>query len=71
MFNKAWYLRAPRFSRGLVPHLLSETEMLSIHGTAMQRLSALRAASGCPSITGSRSRPVAKDHRDFVIELER
>jgi hypothetical protein len=45
--------------------------MLSINGIAMQRLSALRAASGCPSITGSWSRPVAKNHRDFVIELER
>jgi hypothetical protein len=45
--------------------------MLSIHGTAMQRLSAYRAASGCLSITGSRSRPVAKYYRDFLTELDR
>jgi len=44
--------------------------MLSIYGTAMQRLSAQRAASGCPSIAGSWSRLVA-EHRDFVIELGR
>jgi len=47
-----------------------ETEMLSIHGTAMQRLSANRAASGCPSITGSWLRPVANKYRDFVTELD-
>jgi len=45
--------------------------MLSIYGTAMQRLSAQRAASGCPSITGSWSRLAAENHRDFVIELGR
>jgi hypothetical protein len=45
--------------------------MLSINGTAMQRLSANRAESGCPSITGSGLRPVAKHYRDFVTELDR
>jgi hypothetical protein len=49
--------------------------MLSINGTAMQRLSAHRAASGCPSIldieSGSWSRPVANKHRDFGAELDR
>jgi hypothetical protein len=45
--------------------------MLSINGTAMQRLSAIRAESGCPSITGSWSRPVAKHYRDFMTELDR
>jgi hypothetical protein len=49
------------------------TEMLSIHGTAMQRTprALSRAASGCPSIPGSWSRPVAKNHRDFATELDR
>jgi len=45
--------------------------MLSIHGTAMQRLSAHRAVSGCPSIAGSWLRPVAENYRDFVTELDR
>jgi len=45
--------------------------MLSIYGTAMQRLRAHRAMSGCPSITGSGSWPVAKNYRDFVTELDR
>jgi hypothetical protein len=45
--------------------------MLSIHGTALQRLSAYRAASGYPSITGSRSRLVAKSYRDYLTELYR
>jgi hypothetical protein len=45
--------------------------MLSIYGTAMQGLSAHRAASGCPSILGSRSTPVAKNDRDFLTELDR
>jgi hypothetical protein len=58
-------------NRGHVPHFSGETEMLSIYGTAMQRLSANRAASGCPSITGSGLRPVAKHYRDFVTELDR
>jgi hypothetical protein len=44
--------------------------MLSIHGTALQRLSAYRAESGCPSITGSWLRLVAKHYRDFVTELD-
>jgi hypothetical protein len=47
--------------------------MLSINGTAMQ--STLRefhrAARGCPTITGSWSRPVAKNNRDFTTELDR
>jgi hypothetical protein len=51
----------------------SETEMLSINGTAMQ--STLRdfhrAAVGCPSMTGSWSRPVAKNYRHFGTELDR
>jgi hypothetical protein len=47
--------------------------MLSIHGTAMQStLRELhRAALGCPSITGSWSRPVAKNYRDFGTKLDR
>jgi hypothetical protein len=45
--------------------------MLSISGTAMQRLSAHRAASGCPSITRSGLRRIAKNYRDFVTELDR
>jgi hypothetical protein len=49
------------------------TEMLSINGTAMQTTQREfhRAAVGCPSITGSRSRPVAKNYRDFGTELDR
>jgi hypothetical protein len=48
------------------------TEMLSINGTAMYRTQRElnRAASGCPSIQGSWSRP-AKNHRDFATELDR
>jgi hypothetical protein len=47
--------------------------MLSINGTAMQRTlrDLNRAAVGCPSITGSWSRPVAKNDRDFGTELDR
>jgi hypothetical protein len=44
--------------------------MLSIHGPAMNRHSAKRAASGCPSILGGRPRPVAH-YRDFAPELDR
>lgn len=36
----------------------------------MQRPSAQRAVSGCPSILGRWLRPVAKNHRDFVTELD-
>jgi hypothetical protein len=43
--------------------------MHSIHGIAMKRLSANRAASGYPSILGSWPRPVAL--RDFATELDR
>ena len=51
----------------------SSTEMLSINGTAMQRTlrDLNRAAVGCPSITGSWSRPVAKNQRHFGTELDR
>jgi hypothetical protein len=46
--------------------------MLSINGTTMQTLRAHRAASGCPLILGSWSRPVvAKNYRDFETELDR
>jgi hypothetical protein len=47
--------------------------MLSINGTAMQITlrEFNRAAPGCPSITGSWSRPVAKNHRDFGTKLDR
>jgi hypothetical protein len=45
--------------------------MISINGTAMQRLRAHRAASGCPLFLGSGSRPVAKNYRDFETELDR
>jgi hypothetical protein len=44
--------------------------MLSIHGTAMKRLNAHHAASGCPSIMGSWLRPVAGNYRDFVTKLD-
>jgi hypothetical protein len=37
----------------------------------MQRLSAHRAVSGCPWITGRGLRRVAKQYRDFVTELDR
>jgi hypothetical protein len=47
--------------------------MLSINGTAMQQTQREfhRAAAGCPSITGSRLRPVAKNYRDLATELDR
>jgi hypothetical protein len=47
--------------------------MLSIHGTVMQRKlrDANRDALGCPSIWGSWSLFVAKDHRDFGTEPNR
>ena len=70
-------LRAYSLTRGRAPHYSSETEMLSIHGTAIQSTlrDLNRAAVGCPSITGNWSRPVAKNHRepqlDFVTELDR
>jgi hypothetical protein len=48
-------------------------QMTSINGTAMQKTprDLHRAALGCPSIMGSRSRPVAKNRRDFRTELDR
>jgi hypothetical protein len=52
----------------------SDTEMLSnINGTAMHiTLRDLnRAAVGCPSMTGSWSRPVAINQRHFGTELDR
>jgi len=49
----------------------AKLKMFSINGTAMQRLRAHRAASGCPLILGSWSRPVAKNYRDFGTELDR
>jgi hypothetical protein len=51
----------------------SETEMLSINGTAMQRTQRdlNRAAVGCPSMKGSWSRPVAINQRHFGTELDR
>jgi hypothetical protein len=47
--------------------------MLTINGTAMQNTQRdlNRAASGCPSIPGSWSRPVAKNLRHFGTELDR
>jgi hypothetical protein len=47
--------------------------MLSINGTAMQTTlrEFHRAARGCPSIPGSWSRPVAKNHRDLATGLDR
>jgi hypothetical protein len=50
-----------------------DTEMLSIHGTAMQRtLRELhRAAIGCPLDLGSWSQPFSNNFRDFVTELDR
>jgi hypothetical protein len=49
------------------------SEMSSIHGPAMQSTHREldRAARGCPSITGSWPRPVAKNYRDFGTELDR
>jgi hypothetical protein len=56
----------PRFICNVSP-------MLSINGTAMHRTlrEFHRAALGCPSITGSWSRPVAKNNRDYQTELDR
>jgi hypothetical protein len=47
--------------------------MLSIYGPAMQSThrELIRAARGCPQFTGSWSRPVAKNRRDFGTELDR
>jgi hypothetical protein len=47
--------------------------MLSINGTAMQHTQREfhRAARGCPTITGSWSRPVAKDFRNLATGLDR
>jgi hypothetical protein len=47
--------------------------MLTINGTAMQTTlrDFNRAAVGCPSMTGSWSRPVAKNYRHFGTELDR
>jgi hypothetical protein len=47
--------------------------MFSINGTAMHstQRESLRAALGCPLLTGSWSRPVAKNYRDFATELDR
>jgi len=44
--------------------------MFSINGIAMQRAlsDSYRHALGCPSILGSRSLAVAKNHRDFKTE---
>jgi hypothetical protein len=51
----------------------SDPEMFSINGTAMQstQRDLHRAASGCPSMSGSWSRPVAKNYRYFGTELDR
>jgi hypothetical protein len=48
------------------------TEMLSINGTARQRSlrDTHRAASGCPTITGSWSRPFANYRRELRTELD-
>jgi hypothetical protein len=66
-------LRAARYSAAFAAFIGKVTEMLSINGTAMQTTQREfhRAAVGCPSITGSRSRPVAKNYRDFGTELDR
>jgi hypothetical protein len=47
--------------------------MLSINGTAIHltQREFHRAAAGCPTISGSRLRPVAKNYRDFATELDR
>jgi hypothetical protein len=47
--------------------------MLTINGTAMHytQRDLNRAASGCPSILGSWSRPVALNQRHFGTELDR
>jgi len=47
--------------------------MFTINGTAMHytQRDLHRAASGCPSILGSWSRPVAKNQRHFGTELDR
>jgi hypothetical protein len=66
-------LAALNFSAAYAAVNRSETEMLSINGTAMQRTlrDLNRAAVGCPSMTGSWSRPVAKNYRHFGTELDR
>ena len=66
-------LAALNFSAAHAAFNRSSTEMLSINGTAMQRTlrDLNRAAVGCPSTTGSWSRPVAKNYRHFGTELDR
>lgn len=66
-------LAALNFSTAHAAVNRSETEMLSINGTAMQstQRDLNRAAVGCPSILGSWSRPVAKNQRHFGTELDR
>jgi hypothetical protein len=51
----------------------SSTSMFTINGTAMQRTlrDLNRAASGCPSMTGSWSRPVAINQRRLQTEFDR
>jgi hypothetical protein len=64
---------APFEIRGKCRIHCNVTEMLSIHGTAMQIT--LRdfnhAAPGCPSNPGNWPRPVAKYYRDFRAKLDR
>jgi hypothetical protein len=67
------FLRAVRLSAAAAASICKVTEMLSINGTAMQHTQREfhRAARGCPTITGSWSRPVAKDFRNLATELDR
>ena len=67
------YTRRAQFFAAKAAVNRSETEMLSINGTAMQRTlrDLNRAAVGCPSMTGSWSRPVANYQRHFGTELDR
>jgi hypothetical protein len=58
------------FTAAIPPYFEANCKMLSIHGPAMNRHSAKRAASGCPSILGGRPRPVA-EYRGFAPELDR
>jgi len=67
------FSRRSKFRGNCRIHFCNATQMLSINGTAMQNTlrEFHRAARGCPSLTGSWLRPVAKQYRDFATELDR
>jgi hypothetical protein len=66
-------VRAARYFAAFAAFQCRVTEMLSINGIAMQSTQREfhRAARGCPTTTGSWSRPVARNYRDLETELDR